>query len=124
MPSSSSSDSGQTPAWKQFEQHAATFLENQGFEILERNYRAGRREIDIIARDKRTLVFVEVKSSGSKQFGHPAERVDNRKIGFLTQAAQQYLEKHDIGDLDLRFDVITFSDGRLEHFPNAFEAAE
>ena len=68
-------------------------------------------------------MFVEVKSSRTKKFGHPVEWISRRKIRNLTEAAQQYLVAKGIENTDLRFDVVTFSDGQLEHFPDAFPAA-
>lgn len=101
---------------------AAAYLEQHGFTIVERNWRAGHKEIDLIARKDSELVFVEVKAAGGKSFGHPAEWVDRAKRQNLWQAAQRYLIERNIQEMDIRFDVITFQDGRLEHFPDAFQA--
>ena len=105
----------------QFEQRAALFFTQQGFEILDRNWQAGHREIDLVARKDDLVVFVEVKSSSNPNFGHPAERVDKTKIRHLGAAAQKYLIEKNIEGVDLRFDVVTFVGGQLEHFPSAFE---
>jgi putative endonuclease len=105
----------------EFEQRAAQFFTQQGFEILDRNWQAGHREIDLVARKNDLVVFVEVKSSSSPAFGHPAERVDKTKIRHLGAAAQQYLIEKNIQGVDLRFDVVTFVGGQMEHFPSAFE---
>ncbi len=107
---------------RMFEKLAGEFFEQQGFRILERNWRVGHKEIDIIVRRENMIVFVEVKSTWSKKFGHPAERVDERKIKNLSNAANQYLIAKDIKNIDLRFDVVTFVNGQLEHFPDAFPA--
>jgi putative endonuclease len=109
---------------RSFEKIAAEFFVSKGFTVLERNWQAGHKEIDLIVRKDSLVVFVEVKSSTTGKFGHPAERVDNRKIANLTKAAYQYVNENSIEDCDLRFDVVTFFDGKLEHFPNAFESAE
>lgn len=109
---------------RSFEELAAEFFTSKGFDILERNWQAGHKEIDLIIRRDNLIVFVEVKSSSTDKFGHPAERVDKRKITNLTKAAHQYVTEKKIDDCDLRFDVVTFFDGQLEHFPNAFESAE
>lgn len=106
-----------------FEKQAALFFEQKGFEVLERNWYAGRREIDLIVRKEKLLIFVEVKSASGVKYGHPVERIDQKKISNLTLAATQYLQEKKIKNCDLRFDVVTFIDGRLEHFPDAFEAA-
>ncbi|MBD3403484.1 YraN family protein [candidate division GN15 bacterium] len=108
---------------RRYEDQAARFLEQHGFDILERNWRAGRKEVDIIARRASLLVFVEVKADLTGAFGHPAERVDRSKIRHLTEAAQRYLLEKQISGCDCRFDVITFADGKLEHYPDAFPAA-
>ncbi|HWR82235.1 MAG TPA: YraN family protein [Candidatus Deferrimicrobium sp.] len=107
-----------------FERLAAEYFERHGFEILERNWRASHREIDLIVRKENLIVFVEVKSSASTKFGHPAARIDERKMANLTRAAQQYLIDYHVERCDLRFDVVTFVDGRIEHFPDAFPANE
>ncbi len=106
---------------REFEKVAATFYQSHGFEILARNWRAGHKEIDLIARKENLIVFVEVKSSKNKKFGHPAERVDRKKIRNLHEAAQQYIISSEIENCDLRFDVVTFVDGQIEHFPDAFQ---
>ncbi|MDF1545657.1 MAG: YraN family protein [bacterium] len=108
---------------RDFEKQAALFFEQNGFEVLHRNWQFGHKEIDIIVRKDQLIVFVEVKSSATGQFGHPAERVDNRKVENLTQAARAYLIEHEISGCDLRFDLVTFVDGSLEHYPDAFEAS-
>lgn len=107
-----------------YEKLAALFFEQNGYQILERNWRAGRKEIDLIVKKDNTLVFVEVKSSSSKKYGHPSERVDPKKIANLTYAANQYIIAKDISNVDMQFDVVTFLKGQLEHYPNAFETSE
>lgn len=107
-----------------FEKLAAAFYEKNGFTIRDRNWQAGRKEIDLIVAKENLVVFVEVKSSATKKYGHPAERVDKKKIANLTEAARQYLIEKEIKEVDLRFDVVTFVDGQLEHFPGAFEASD
>lgn len=108
---------------RSFERLAAQYFAEQGYEVLERNWRAGVKEIDLIVRKNNLIVFVEVKSSSSEKFGHPAYRVDERKIANLTVAAQEYIDSHKVDGCDLRFDVVTFIKGRLEHYPSAFEAS-
>jgi len=109
---------------KKFENLAAKYFEQEGFKILERNWRTGHKEIDLIIQKDNLLVFVEVKSTYSKKFGHPSERIDQKKISNITDCAQEYLLAKKIKNLDIRFDVITFANGQLEHYPQAFEAKE
>lgn len=113
-----------TDIGRHYEDEAALFFERRGFRVLERNWRAGRKEIDLIVRDDRTLVFVEVKAAATDQYGHPAEKVDLRKQANLTEAARGYIADSDLSGLDLRFDVVTFVEGKLEHYPAAFEATD
>jgi putative endonuclease len=105
---------------KEYEQLAAKFYKDNDFIILESNWQASHREIDLIVQKNNLVVFVEVKSSANMKFGHPAERVDRRKQENLIKAAQKYLQENNIKDYDLQFDVVTFVNGQLEHYPNAF----
>lgn len=128
MSSSKGRDRGSSPLSKRargkhYEQLAAEFFESKGFSVLAQNYQVGRREIDLIIERPGLLVFVEVKAASDQKFGHPAEKVNQRKIEHLTKAAIQYLADHAISNCDLRFDVVTFVGDKLEHYPNAFEAA-
>ena len=102
---------------------AATFLQRQGMDVLERNYRHGHGEIDIVARDGTTLVFVEVKTATTDQFGPPEGWVDPRKQRQVAKIAEAYLQRHRISDVDCRFDVVAVDarqDDRITHIQNAF----
>ena len=107
-----------------YEELAALFFEQKGFHLLDKNWRSGKKEIDLVVANDSLIVFVEVKSTSTDKFGHPAEKVDRKKIINITETARQYLIEKKIKNLDLRFDVITFIRGKLEHYPNAFEAIE
>lgn len=109
---------------RKYEQLAADFFINQNFQILATNYRTGKKEIDLIVQKDDLVIFVEVKASSSDKFGHPSERIDKKKIAHLTEAAHQFVIGNNLQKVDLRFDVITFLNGKLEHYPNAFEGAE
>ncbi len=109
---------------RSYEELAAQFFLDRHYVILHRNYHAGHKEIDLIVQKGNVVVFVEVKSAKSKSMGHPAERVTKKKIANLTLAAQQYLIENKITDADLRFDVVTFLGGKIEHYPAAFTADE
>lgn len=106
------------------EDAAATFLEKMGYAILARNYRAGRGEIDIIAKDGETLVFVEVKAGRSGKFGSPEERVTVYKQRQIARIASLYLEETKQGNLLCRFDVIAvdveFGRQQIRHIKDAF----
>ena len=104
------------------ERKAAEFYKRDGFDVLETNWRAGHKEIDLVVRKGDLLVFVEVKSSRTRKFGHPVEKVTPKKIQNLVDAATRYVASHDIADCDLRFDVVAITNGEIELFPCAFSA--
>lgn len=85
---------------------AASYLRERGYQIVRRNFRYGRREIDIIARRDGVTVFVEVKTRSSDRFGSPGEAVDTRKLGVLRKVALAYLTRHGAADRPCRFDLI------------------
>lgn len=85
------------------EDKACEYLEKQGISVLKRNFYARCGEIDIIAKDGDTIVFLEVKTRLSKEFGTPAEFVDFRKQEKIIQTALYYLGND---DTDMRFDVV------------------
>ena len=117
---------------RQGEITAAACLIQKGYRILHRNYRYRRNEIDIIAADKRTLCFVEVKTRSSEAKGHPLEAVTPDKQKEIIRAASAYLASLNGSEPDCRFDVIaiiahSFMNGKikefdLEHITNAFMA--
>jgi len=85
---------------------AANFLRKRGYEIVERNYRSRAGEIDIIAREKGDIVFIEVKTRRSSNFGLPQEAVSYRKQRRLTKIALSYLTYHRLRGVNCRFDVV------------------
>ena len=104
---------------------AADYLEKQGMRILERNFRRGRNgEIDIIGRDGKYLVFVEVKYRRDGQTGDPLEAVDRAKQRRISRTAQYYCLTHGYGETTpCRFDVaaVLGTDGEVRLVRNAFE---
>jgi putative endonuclease len=109
---------------RDFEQQAAQYYLAQGYKLLAQNWQASHKEIDLIFRNDNLILFVEVKAARSDKFGHPIEKLSRKKIKNLTDAARQYLDEHEITDCDIRFDVVTFFKGKMEHFPGAFTADE
>lgn len=104
---------------------ACEYLERTGFEILERNYRVGHKEIDIIAKKAKTVAFVEVKAARQLRFGHPALRVTKRQRVNIIAAARQYVINNMLEGYDFRFDVISYYPKKgggytLEHTEGAF----
>jgi putative endonuclease len=89
------------------EEAAVQYLCQQGYQILERNYRCRFGEIDLIARDGQTLAFIEVKTRRSQRFGPPAAAVTIEKQRHLIKASQVYLHQKRKADEICRFDVLT-----------------
>lgn len=110
---------------KSGEDVACRFLKKKGYSVLERNYRSGRHEIDIILRapDKRTLVFAEVKTRTNTQTMLPREAVGPSKQHYVMTAARWYLKQNRIVDTPVRFDIVEVyadEDWRIVHLENAF----
>ncbi len=88
------------------EELAATFLQRKGYAIVERDWKSGHRDIDIIALDGPVLVFVEVKTRRNRVFGEPEEAVDYRKLQNLRLAINYYIKSRRI-NREFRLDIIT-----------------
>jgi putative endonuclease len=106
---------------------AFKLLKQKGYKILERNFKSPLGEIDIIAREGRTVVFVEVKARSSEDFGAAKWAVDERKQRKLSMLALDYLKRHTLMDQSARFDVVAI-DGdqgqeKIELIRNAFDLA-
>ena len=101
-------------------------LEKRGYVVLERRYRRRGGEIDVIARDGETMVFVEVKAREGKDFGDAAESVTPRKRRRMTHVALDYLARQHIKECPCRFDVVSIHLGNglpvIEVYQNAFDA--
>ena len=105
------------------EQMAARYLEDKGYVILGHNYRNRHKEVDIIALDGGTLVFVEVKTRTTDYFMQPEEAVDHQKRRNIIRVANQYIRNHKRTE-PARFDVIAIvkndNENRIKHIENAF----
>ena len=110
---------------RQGEDAAARYLQRQGMKILERNLRTPVGEIDLVARHKSILAFVEVKTRRGSAFGSPGEAVGPRKQRQIVQTAKWYLNENPHKGLQPRFDVIAITvcgdDFQIEHIPDAFQ---
>ena len=108
---------------KKGEQAAATFMKSKGYKILERNWRIYRHEIDIVAEDEEYIIFVEVKTRTTREWGNPEDFIGKGKIKRIVEAADLYLQDTDI-DKPARFDIISAVwNGRnfeIEHIDDAF----
>ena len=107
---------------------ATTFLRGAGFSIVERNFRCVCGELDIVARDGRSIVFVEVKCRKNKAYGPPQLSVTPFKQRQISKAALVWLSKRRLYDAEARFDVVAIvlhehDLPEIEHIRNAFDLA-
>lgn len=107
------------------EKTAEKYLRKKGYRLVERNYRCPAGELDLIALDRRVIVFIEVKTRSDESFGSPLESVHRQKQKRMIRAALFFLSQHRLHDREARFDVIgiSFSGGKplIEHIQNAFD---
>lgn len=108
---------------KEYEDLAVNYLKSKGFFIIEKNYQVRQAEIDIIARDKETIVFVEVKYRSSSTSGHPLEAVNANKQKRICKAALFYMNHNKVSpdNTSIRFDVIGILGNEITHVENAFD---
>jgi putative endonuclease len=117
------------PAWQRGEDLAARHLEELGYTIIARNWRSPhtRHEIDLIARDGKTIVFVEVKTARTEQFGDPLSWITPHKQEAIITAARAFVAGWHDKETDFRFDVVTVGppdpngDWPVNHLSNAFQ---
>lgn len=101
------------------EEMAAKYLEGKGYTVLERNFRSGRAEIDLVVRKENLLVFVEVKWRKRTAYGMPEDAVDDRKAELLLQAGENYIFKKDWKG-GVRFDIVSITPNQgIDHFEDA-----
>ena len=102
------------------EDAVAAWYVDHGYEVVERNWRSGAGELDLIVRRGRTFVFCEVKTRSSDAFGAPVEAVTRDKQVRLRHLAAQWLEDAPMRPTDIRFDVASVLAGEIEVFEGAF----
>ena len=108
---------------KKGEQLAVDYLLQQGYTIVERNYRFDRAEVDIMAKIKDTLAIIEVKTRSTVDFGNPQDFVKPKQIQRLVKAVDEYVTVNNL-DVEIRFDIIALvkedKGFNIEHLKNAF----
>ncbi|WP_412559711.1 YraN family protein [Winogradskyella sp. MIT101101] len=108
---------------KKGEQLAVNYLANNNYEIVERNYRFDKAEVDIIAQKGDTLAIIEVKTRSTIDFGNPQDFVKPKQIKNLVKAVHEYVTENDL-DVEVRFDIIAIvkekKGFKIEHLENAF----
>ena len=112
------------------ERSAERFLLRRGYTVVHRGYRDDFGEIDLVAIEDRTVVFVEVKTRTSDYAGNPYDAVDGNKQEKICRTALSYLKRYQLTDCRVRFDVVSIvwptsgNSPQIEHFVNAFSATE
>lgn len=101
---------------------AADYLQRKGYTIIERDWKSGRRDLDIVAKNGNVIVFVEVKTRRNSLYGQPEEAVDYRKLQSLQQAINHYIKFRHISQ-EVRFDIISIvgtigSEPDIQHIQN------
>ena len=96
---------------------AALYLEKQGYQVIEKNFRCRLGEVDIICKKNNQIVFVEVKTRTSDQYGAPSEAVTKDKVGKIRKVAALYMMSEKITNYQVKFDVMEIL---LNHIENAF----
>ena len=108
---------------KKGEELAVEFLQKKGFQILERNWRFKKAEIDIISLKNDVLAVIEVKTRSTSYFGNPQDFVNEKKIQLLVEAVNEYVISKDL-DVDVRFDIVAILKSKnsfnVEHLEDAF----
>lgn len=112
-----------TELGKKGEELAVAFLLKNGYKILEKNWRFGKAEVDIIALKNTTLAVVEVKTRSTDYFGNPQDFVNAKKIGLLVTAINEYVISKNL-DVEVRFDIIAIINSqnkvKINHITDAF----
>ncbi len=88
------------------EDFAVRFLKSKGYRIIERNFRTRYGEIDIVARRKAEIVFLEVKTRSSDSFGVPQEAVDRRKLSKISTVASHFIQKKGLENFSIKFEIV------------------
>lgn len=108
---------------KKGEQLAVDFLLDKGYEIVERNYRFDKAEVDIIAKKEKTLAIIEVKTRSTSDFGDPQDFLKPKQIQRIVKAVDKYVTVNKL-DVEVRFDIIAIvkeiKGFSIEHLENAF----
>lgn len=104
-----------------YEKLAGAYLEKQGYEIVEYNFHSRNGEIDIVAKQGETIVFVEVKYRKNSMKGYPLEAITLQKQRSICKCALYYLNRNKINDMQVRFDVVGIIGDEIQVIQNAFD---
>ena len=107
-----------------YETKTIAYIETLNFNVLDRNYYSKFGELDIIAKDNKTLVFIEVKYRINSNYGHPSESINYYKRRNMVNTAMWYMKDKRIQECSIRFDVAIWHKGQIEYYKGAFECYE
>jgi len=104
---------------------AASWLEDQGYTVLDRNYAFERAEVDIVAYNKKEIIFIEVKMRSNLDYGQPEDAVDEEKKKSIYKAAEAWMYERKMEGSPVRFDIISIlkekgKKAKIKHYENAF----
>jgi len=97
------------------------YLKSRGFTILERNFRYGKKEVDIIAKSDDIIAFVEVKLRTNINYGDGLDAIGSYKKKNIIYVAKYYIQTNNLYNYNIRFDVASISNGNIEYIENAFQ---
>ncbi len=101
-----------------YEEKATELLKNKGYILLEKNYYSKKGEIDLIAKKKDLIIFVEVKYRSTNNYGTAFEAVGKWKLKRIYKTAQKYIRDMNYGDVNYRFDLIIFEKNKIQWIEN------
>ena len=107
-----------------YETKTIEYIESLDFNVLDRNYYSRFGELDIIAKDENTLVFIEVKYRSNGNYGHPSESIHYYKRRNIINTAMWYMKDKRLCDYNVRFDVAIWHKGKIEYYKGAFDSYE
>lgn len=102
------------------EESAIEYLKKSGYRIIEKNYTTAHGELDIIALDGDTIVFIEVKSRNNEKYGKPIEAITRKKQDNIIKSAKEFIHKKRLYERNIRFDAICILRDNMEHIENVF----
>lgn len=105
---------------QEYEDKAVNHIKGLGMTLIDRNFYTKFGELDIIALDSETLVFIEVKYRSNGSYGHPAEAVTFQKQKRMIASSKWYMMKNGYRDINVRYDVCGWHRGKLEYYKGAF----
>ncbi len=103
-----------------YEEKAVDYLKDMGYKVLDRNVYTKFGELDLVAMDQETLVFIEVKYRSNGAYGHPAESVNYHKQKHIINSSKWYMMVKGYSQVNVRYDVCGWHQGQIKYYKGAF----